>query len=192
MRRTVSLVCLVALLVLSFALSVGAEPLPAPFPSGSPEATLAPVYEELGIGDSGDAVKTLQDRLLELGYEIGSADGIYGQKTETAIKQVQIQTGLEVTGIADNETQQVLWTYDAPTAQPQPTKIKATPTPEPEEDYGLDSGEEDYIANRNTKKFHYPWCSSVDQMKESNKWYFTGLRDTLINKGYKPCKRCDP
>ena len=50
----------------------------------------------------------------------------------------------------------------------------------------------DYIANKNTKKFHYPYCNSVDQMKESNKWYFSGSRDELIEKGYKPCKNCNP
>lgn len=49
-----------------------------------------------------------------------------------------------------------------------------------------------YIANTNTKKFHYPSCSSVDQMKESNKWYFTGTRDELIELGYDPCGRCHP
>ena len=49
-----------------------------------------------------------------------------------------------------------------------------------------------YIANTNTKKFHEPTCSSVKDMKEENKWYFTGTRDELIEQGYQPCKRCDP
>lgn len=49
-----------------------------------------------------------------------------------------------------------------------------------------------YIANTNTKKFHLPSCSSVTDMKESNKWYFTGTRDELIAQGYEPCKRCKP
>ncbi len=49
-----------------------------------------------------------------------------------------------------------------------------------------------YIANTNTKKFHYPNCSSVDDMKEKNKWYFNGSRDELLSKGYVPCKRCNP
>lgn len=50
----------------------------------------------------------------------------------------------------------------------------------------------DYIANKNTKKFHYPDCSSVNEMNESNKWYFNGSREELIEKGYKPCGRCHP
>ncbi len=49
-----------------------------------------------------------------------------------------------------------------------------------------------YIANTNTKKFHIPSCSSVTDMKESNKWYFTGTREELIEQGYEPCKRCKP
>lgn len=49
-----------------------------------------------------------------------------------------------------------------------------------------------YILNKNTKKFHYPSCSSVDKMKESNKEYYTGSRDELINRGYDPCGNCHP
>ena len=49
-----------------------------------------------------------------------------------------------------------------------------------------------YIANKNTHKFHYPSCNSVSEMKEKNKWYFNGSRDELIGKGYVPCKRCKP
>ena len=54
------------------------------------------------------------------------------------------------------------------------------------------SAARDYIANRNTHKFHYPDCRSVAQMKESNKWYYNGTRDDLIRQGYDPCKNCNP
>lgn len=49
-----------------------------------------------------------------------------------------------------------------------------------------------YICNTNTGKFHYPNCSSVDQMKESNKLAVTTTRDEVIAQGYVPCKRCNP
>ena len=49
-----------------------------------------------------------------------------------------------------------------------------------------------YIGNKNTKKFHYPDCSSVDQMKDSNKVYLTGTRDQAIQQGYDSCGRCCP
>lgn len=49
-----------------------------------------------------------------------------------------------------------------------------------------------YIMNTNTHKFHYPDCSSVDDMKEKNKREYQGNREELINQGYDPCKRCEP
>lgn len=49
-----------------------------------------------------------------------------------------------------------------------------------------------YVLNTNTKKFHYEYCSSVDQMKDKNKQIFTGDRKDVIAKGYEPCKRCNP
>lgn len=50
----------------------------------------------------------------------------------------------------------------------------------------------DYVVNINTRKFHYPRCSSVNKMKESNKLYYTGTRDDLISQGYDPCGNCHP
>lgn len=49
-----------------------------------------------------------------------------------------------------------------------------------------------YILNVNTKKFHYPSCSSVKQMSDKNKQTYTGSRDDLISQGYDPCKKCNP
>ncbi len=50
----------------------------------------------------------------------------------------------------------------------------------------------DYVANKNTKKFHYPSCSSVADIKEKNRWDYSGSRDNLIALGYTPCQRCNP
>ncbi len=49
-----------------------------------------------------------------------------------------------------------------------------------------------YVVNTNTGKFHYPTCSSVSDMKDSNKMYYEGTRDELVKLGYDPCKRCNP
>lgn len=49
-----------------------------------------------------------------------------------------------------------------------------------------------YIMNRNNKKFHYEDCSSVAQMKESNKQKYTGTREDLLKQGYEPCGNCSP
>jgi len=61
------------------------------------------------------------------------------------------------------------------------------------EDTGSQSYGFDYIANKNTKKFHYPDCQSAKKMKESNKEYFNGVtREYMIEQGYDPCGNCDP
>ena len=49
-----------------------------------------------------------------------------------------------------------------------------------------------YILNTNTKKFHYPTCASVNDMKEKNKKTSSESREIIINQGYVPCKRCNP
>lgn len=56
----------------------------------------------------------------------------------------------------------------------------------------VESGEVTYILNTNSHKFHDPFCSSVDQMSDSNKEEFTGTRDEVIAMGYEPCGRCNP
>lgn len=77
------------------------------------------------------------------------------------------------------------------TLAPQPetdTAVQITPeSPAPQESQGIT-----YVLNTNTMKFHYPTCSSVDDMKEKNKQIYTGSRDEVINMGYVPCKRCNP
>ena len=49
-----------------------------------------------------------------------------------------------------------------------------------------------YILNTNTKKFHYPDCPSVLDMKEKNKEEFYGTREEAIARGFDPCGRCNP
>lgn len=49
----------------------------------------APENPLMQLGSSGDDVKTLQTRLRELGFGIGSTDGDFGSTTETAVKELQ-------------------------------------------------------------------------------------------------------
>ena len=59
-------------------------------------------------------------------------------------------------------------------------------------DRRLASIEEDpYVGNKNSRKFHYSWCSSVSDMKEKNKITFHS-REEAVNQGYQPCKKCNP
>lgn len=58
-------------------------------------------------GASSYYVRLLQACLNYLGYNSGSADGIYGTKTKSAIKSFQRNNGLTVDGIAGEMT----WRY---------------------------------------------------------------------------------
>lgn len=49
-----------------------------------------------------------------------------------------------------------------------------------------------YVLNTNTKKFHYPHCSSVKQMADKNRQDATLNREEIIAQGYTPCGRCNP
>src|SRR5439155_19115076 len=46
----------------------------------------------------GDDVRQLQERLLEMGYDVGRADGIYGGRTARAVAQFQREVGLGADG----------------------------------------------------------------------------------------------
>ena len=48
-----------------------------------------PFYPELSIGKNGDATKRLQQRLIDLGFLDGTADGYFGAKTEQAVKDLE-------------------------------------------------------------------------------------------------------
>lgn len=67
---------------------------------------------QLGDVDESDGVAYivfLQNRLIELGYLRDSADGAFGENTKTAVMAFQRNNGLQETGIADVETQALLF-----------------------------------------------------------------------------------
>lgn len=78
----------------------------------------APVKEDITLraGDSGDAVKKLQARLIELGYLTGSADGSFGSATQAAVMAFQSAAGLTADGVAGESTQSALYSDNAPMA----------------------------------------------------------------------------
>ena len=49
----------------------------------------------------------------------------------------------------------------------------------------------DYIANSNTMKLHLSSCRHADSISDHNKVSFSN-RDEAVNKGYEPCKVCNP
>ena len=65
------------------------------------EVAYAAVYKQ---GSRGDAVKTIQKKLKNWGYYSGPVDGIYGDKTFSAVKSFQRKNNLQVDGIAGKST----------------------------------------------------------------------------------------
>ena len=99
------------------------------------QATNTPAPSSLKKGSKGDAVKTLQKRLKELGYYTGSVDGDFGENTEKAVIAFQERNGLTADGKAGSKTMAKLNSSSAvkaasPTATPKKTN-KPTATPKP-------------------------------------------------------------
>lgn len=63
----------------------------------------------LQYGDEGDDVLELQTRLKDLKYYTGSLSGRYREGTRAAVKTFQGDNGLEKTGVADSETQTLIF-----------------------------------------------------------------------------------
>ena len=82
-----------------------ATPTPTATPKPSAAATTVVTINAklLQRGDSGSAVKALQQRLVQLGY-LSAADGIYGPKTVNAVADFQRNNGLTADGIAGTMT----------------------------------------------------------------------------------------
>lgn len=157
---------------------------PIPNTSSPNENAIDPRAYVFKQGDRNEDVRQLQLRLITLGYLSGNADGEFDSKTEKAVRVYQEQAGLSVTGECDYNTYLSITDPYAPKAPtPVPTK---EPTPAPEEQKNT------YVYNKNTKKFHYSWCSSADDIKQKNRGEFTGTSEEMIRKGYQPCKKCNP
>lgn len=94
--------------------SVQITPTPAP--------TLAPPTKTLRRGDKDEEVKSLQQRLKDLGYYTGSVTGTYNAATETAVKDFQKKSQITADGVCGPVTRTVLYgvnaIYAVPTAVP--------------------------------------------------------------------------
>lgn len=106
-------------------------------PTPTPAPTLVPPTKTLRRGDKGEEVKSLQQRLIDLGYYTGKVTGTYNEGTEEAIKAYQKKSSLEADGVCGPVTRTALYganaIYAVPTAIPvvvptlQPTVTPLTP-----------------------------------------------------------------
>ena len=98
----------------------------------SATATPAPATasgDTLKKGDKGNAVKSLQTKLIELGYLSGKADGVYGTKTYEAVVAFQQANKLSADGVAGSKTQTKLNSSSAVAAQSASATASATAAP---------------------------------------------------------------
>ena len=62
-------------------------------------------------------IEAVQNRLVELGYDVGEVDGLLGPKTRTALRSFQGDRGLPITGLPDGDTQQALLAAEPPQSE---------------------------------------------------------------------------
>lgn len=155
---------------------------------------IMPQYAVISVGEGNSYGHPTEDTLSRL----RDAD-VQVYRTDMQGDVICISDGTAVSfSVERNSDADVLGTAGASaSATEAPTEFATeaptdTTTESTEETTEETSSGTDYIVNKNTGKFHHTWCSSVDQMSEKNKRYYTGDRDDLVSQGYEPCKRCNP
>lgn len=103
--------------------TVPPTPVPPPTPAPPPTVT-CPLLRR---GDRGTAVRRLQNLLASRGFNPGPIDGIFGSRTESAVRAAQSQSRLPVTGVADVRT----WTALGANCSVTPIPPSPTPVPPP-------------------------------------------------------------
>jgi N-acetylmuramoyl-L-alanine amidase len=66
------------------------------------------LYQAVSEPLVGEDVRALQERLLEMGYDVGRADGVYGPRTARAVAQFQREVGLAPDGACGPQTMNAL------------------------------------------------------------------------------------
>ena len=141
-----------------------------------------------------DGDNLLADGVLMEAYSVEDA----GEGIQFCVFAYNVQPGIGIDYATGDNWAEGSGTYQSTVA----SVAEETPAPQPETDTAVQITPESsapqesqgitYVLNTNTKKFHYPTCSSVNDMKEKNKQIYTGSREEVINMGYVPCKRCNP
>lgn len=68
------------------------------------EIPVSPMHRTLRKGSQGDDVRTLQTFLVAWGFEPGTPDGVFGKKTDAALRAFQKAQGLTVDGVCGPAT----------------------------------------------------------------------------------------
>jgi peptidoglycan hydrolase-like protein with peptidoglycan-binding domain len=81
--------------------------------NASPPSTTPPASDTLRLGDNGPRVVELQTRLTALRYYTGTADGVFGVSTQTAVIAFQQRNNLTADGIVGPATTNALRSNNA-------------------------------------------------------------------------------
>ncbi len=141
---------------------------PTAAPTSVPAATDVPILQK---GDTGEAVRAMQAKLIELGYLTDSADGQYGSGTRSAVKDFQKQNGLTDDGVAGPKTIEMLFSAFA--------QAKAEPSVQTEKK------KETYVWITSGGKCYHS-SSSCSNMKNPQKV----TKDEAESKGKSRCPKC--
>ncbi|MGI5963234.1 MAG: MBL fold metallo-hydrolase [Lawsonibacter sp.] len=145
----------------------------------------------LKVGHHGSDTSTSLDFLDQVQPEYAvisvGEDNSYGHPSQTVLSrleeaQVQVfRTDLQGTVVAMSDGESV--TFQTQRTLPiQEEKGETQETPDTAQSY---------VGNTNSKKFHLPDCTSVEEMKVDNQMLFS-TREEAIQAGYTPCQRCNP
>jgi len=109
----------------------------------------------LRLGTTGDKVKELQQWLTDYDYYSGDIDGIFGEDTETAVRNFQEEAGLIVDGVVGNDTRKAMASWDKYLAEVQAA-----------------AGESDYSSASNSDKSTYSSKKSyANAVRSYSKYY---------------------
>ncbi|WBB71379.1 L,D-transpeptidase family protein [Micromonospora sp. WMMD1128] len=177
-----------------------ASPTSASPPSASPSASSSPspssppdagARDALRRGDTGDAVRALQERLDRLGYWVGESDGTFGLLTEQAVYAVQKAAGLRPDGIVGAKTRAALDDGKRPDARSTDGHLA-----EVDLDRQLlmivDDGEVSRIFNTSTGTFENytyqgeTYLADTPRGKWTIDWQVDGWRDGPLGRLYRP------
>ena len=86
-------------------------------PTSTPTTGVTRPTRLLYSGCTGDDVKSVQQRLKDLGYLTDKMDGKYGATTVDAMRAFQLRNGLTGSGNGDTATYTILYSVNAITAE---------------------------------------------------------------------------
>lgn len=166
-------------------------PEPPPPPPPAPEPPPPPQEQTLRTGDSGPAVAAAQNRLSDLGYWLGPADGVFGDLTHQAVLALQGAAGISRDGVVGPRTRKHL---DAGT-RPDARSTGGTVT-EIDRDSGLilfvRNGSVNRILHTSTGTFEHYTHDGRQLLADTPRghwevsWAVNGWRDGALGNLYRP------